>query len=331
MYNIIEVANTHGGNFDYMSSLIDEFSEFKSGFGIKFQAFKYDEIATKDFEWYPVYEKLFFDEEQWNEIIAKAYQTKDVWLDIFDLYGVEILSKNLKSVVGIKLQASVLYNYAVLDALSNVDLLSKKLIINVASFEIDEIDEIIARIENKIKISELLIEIGFQGYPTELNDSGISKIKKIRDNFQNKIVFADHVDGGGVNATILPLLASVLGVDVIEKHIMHSNLPTEYDHFSSLKVSKYREYIGLQEGYLKLNETEFITSKEIEYLEKTIQIPILKIDKKKGEKLNLIDFDFKRSNEVGLNTKELEKLIAKEAVFIKDVKSKKSISKGMLK
>lgn len=29
MCNILEVDNTHGGNFDYVLSLIDEFKEFK--------------------------------------------------------------------------------------------------------------------------------------------------------------------------------------------------------------------------------------------------------------------------------------------------------------
>jgi hypothetical protein len=36
MNYIIEVANTHGGNKDYVMSLIDEFSLFE-GHGMKFQ------------------------------------------------------------------------------------------------------------------------------------------------------------------------------------------------------------------------------------------------------------------------------------------------------
>ena len=58
MYTIIEVANTHGGNQDYLFSLIDLFAEFDFGYGIKFQPIGADELATPDFEWYPVYQKL---------------------------------------------------------------------------------------------------------------------------------------------------------------------------------------------------------------------------------------------------------------------------------
>jgi N,N'-diacetyllegionaminate synthase len=49
-YNIIEVANTHGGSLDYMLSLIEEFEHLdsKERTGIKFQVFKPDGIALKD-------------------------------------------------------------------------------------------------------------------------------------------------------------------------------------------------------------------------------------------------------------------------------------------
>ena len=52
IYNILEVANTHGGDISYILKLLDEFEEFKknNGFGIKFQPFKYNQIATEDFE-----------------------------------------------------------------------------------------------------------------------------------------------------------------------------------------------------------------------------------------------------------------------------------------
>ena len=36
MYQIIEVANVHGGSKEYLLSLLDEFSSFNNGFGIKF-------------------------------------------------------------------------------------------------------------------------------------------------------------------------------------------------------------------------------------------------------------------------------------------------------
>ena len=56
----------------------------------------------------------FFDPGEWRSFIKKASESKDVWLDIFDLYGVEILKNNLLDVRGVKLQTSVLSNFEVI-------------------------------------------------------------------------------------------------------------------------------------------------------------------------------------------------------------------------
>ena len=110
MYYILEVANTHGGDLNYLNSLLDEFSDLNAPkMGIKFQAFKYDQIATEDYEWYETYEKLYFSSNEWKGIINKASQTKDVWLDIFDGYGIEIFNDNFSQIRGIKIQSSVLH------------------------------------------------------------------------------------------------------------------------------------------------------------------------------------------------------------------------------
>ena len=133
IYNILEVANTHGGNVSYIKDLLDEFKDFKKkdGFGIKFQPFKYDQIATNDYEWFKVYKELFIKEDDWKKILDKAFNTKDIWIDIFDLYGISIVRKNLKKIYGLKLQTSILENQEVFKALKNLDISNLKLIIKL--------------------------------------------------------------------------------------------------------------------------------------------------------------------------------------------------------
>ena len=269
MYTIIEVANTHGGNIDYLLSLIDEFVDFKEEIGIKFQPFKYNEIALEDFEWYPVYEKLYFDEGQWSKIISKASETKEVWLDIFDSYGIETLKNNLKNISGLKFQTSVLDNQPVLNNLRDVDLKDKKLIINIAGRELSDIKSKIIFFEDNYNFEEILLEVGFQAYPTNLVDSGLLKIKEIKKNFDNRTVFADHIDGKDINTKILPLIALQSGADVIEKHIMHSSLHTEYDHFSSIDINVFKELMTLMKDYDVLKEQPFINKNEQDYFNKT--------------------------------------------------------------
>ena len=117
-YLIIEIANTHAGNIDYLYGLLDEFAQKETG--IKFQPFKYDEIALDDFEWYPVYQTLFFNEEQWKGIIQKAKKTKDIWIDVFDNYSVKIIEQNLNDITGLKFQVSTLDNVVLFNNLKKI-------------------------------------------------------------------------------------------------------------------------------------------------------------------------------------------------------------------
>lgn len=318
-YFIIEAANCHGGNYQYISDLIKAMSIFKKGFGMKFQAFHPDLIATPDFPSYSLYQKLFFSKEKWAQLINLASKTKDIWLDIFDLYGVEVLKENHPNIHGIKFQSSVLDNYEVFKALGSVDLSKKKLILNVAAKELDEIKKILNRAENVIKPGEILLEFGYQAYPTSVEDSGISKIATIRKYFNNRIVFADHVDGTTDDALWLPVIAAVEGVDVIEKHVMLSGRKTDYDYFSSLTPERFKIMTQNVDIYTKLKEMPFINKKEKEYLSKTLMVPIFKQSKLKGSLIRLDDdFVYRRSGKKGLDINEIKKSLGHFNLLARD-------------
>ncbi len=307
IYNILEVANTHGGDISYILKLLDEFEEFKknNGFGIKFQPFKYNQIATEDFEWYKVYKELYINENDWAKVFDKAYETKDIWIDVFDLYGVSIIQKNLSNIYGLKLQTSILDNQEVYHALQAIDISELKLIINIAGRSKTDIKNIVDKYE-ALNVEELLLEVGFQAYPTDLVDAGLSKIKYLKDNYKHRIVFADHIDGKLQEAETLPLIASILGADIIEKHIMHSTLETKYDGFSSIKFDTYKKIIKSQNNFIPLMGSEFINDSEIKYLNDSYQIPILKAKKNHSSIVSLDDdFIFRRSSLNGLNSKQI--------------------------
>lgn len=309
VYNILEVANTHGGNFEYMISLIDEFKEFDQNTGIKFQPFKYNEIALPDFSWYHVYKELFFSSEQWAKIISKASKHKDIWIDVFDIYSIKIIKENFDKIYGFKFQASVLFNKDVITELSKLNLVNKKIILNISGYEIIEIKKLVSKFKLLFGKAEILLQIGFQGYPTKIDDSGLAKVKIIKSKFDNQLVFADHIDAELEDALWLPVIANILGVNIIEKHVKHSMLHTKYDYYSSLAIDRYKDYIKILNRYNLLSSMDFITNEEKVYLKKSDQIPILKINKHKGELLCWDDFNFKRTDEIGLNTRELEKML----------------------
>lgn len=320
MYNILEVANTHAGNIDYVYSLLEEFSEFKKedNFGIKFQPLKYDKIATSDYEWYNVYVELFFDNNQWKDIINTAYKTKDVWIDLFDEYGIEIIKENIEKVSGIKLQTSILDNNIIYKELEKINLSELNIIINIAGRDKEDINRIIKKY-SLLNAKDIILEVGFQAYPTKLEDSGLSKIKYLKDNYSNKIVFADHIDGKNENAVLLPLIAMMNGADYIEKHIMHSALETKYDHFSSVTIDTYKNLIEKQKNYFPLLSSPFLNTEEKNYIKTTYQIPILNKNKEKYSLLNIDnDLKFRRTNMSGLTLNEINDLVSSYHILSTD-------------
>jgi spore coat polysaccharide biosynthesis protein SpsF (cytidylyltransferase family)/sialic acid synthase SpsE len=330
-YFIIEAANTHGGNFEYLKELIVSFSDYKEGFGMKFQPFHPDTIATKDYSYYKLYEKLFFDKSQWEILITKAASTKHVWLDIFDTYGVDVLNDNIDKIYGIKFQSSVLYNFEVFNALSLTDLSTKKIILNVAAQPIENISETIKRIQNLLKPEEILLEFGYQSYPTSLDDSGYAKIELIKSHFDNRLVFADHIDGKSTTAIVLPVIVAMKGIDIIEKHVMLDK-DTEYDQFSSLTPEKFSEMVSKVKQYVSLNDKPFINQNEEVYLKNTIMIPILKNDKPAGSLFSFEnDFIYRRTGKSGLNVKEIEALQYSFHILSVDKKAGETLQKADFK
>lgn len=320
---IIEVANTHGGSYEYMISLINEFESIQPS-GMKFQPFKYDRIAVKKYKGYELYKKLFFNRNQWKEIIKIANETKEVWLDVFDAYGIDIFAANIDSIYGLKLQTSVLDNITVLEALKGLELNDKKIILNIAGRKKSDIQYYISYFQENYNFNEILLEIGFQSYPTQLLDSGISKIEDTKKTFKKRIVFADHIDGKDIHARILPLIAVIKGADIIEKHVMHSQLPTEYDYFSSINFKVFEQLISDIKSYSLLNEQPYINQNEANYLNSTIQIPILIGDREKGDLISIRDFDFKRTNKQGINYHDLISLLEKGVGKLKKSKENES-------
>ena len=325
-YNILEVANVHAGNEDYMNDLLDEYSEFKDNFGIKFHPFKYDCIALPDFPWYEVYKDLYFSPAQWKKIITKAASTKDVWIDCFDEYTYQIISENLASIKGFKFQTSVLNNKKLIQQFASLELNDKLLILNISGMSLETINSIVAEFQTLLNPKEIILQIGFQSYPTMMEDSGLSKIKLLQNKFSNQLSFADHITPESEDAYLLPVIASLLGVNYIEKHIRLSGEKPKYDFYSSMDITGYKKYLEILMSYSNALEYPFINPKEENYLTSSIQIPVLATNFNAGKipVLNT-DFEFKRSGQTGIRADEIENYINSFHILSKDKKKQETL------
>ena len=318
---ILEVANVHGGNEKAILELIRVTSKHKyKDIGIKFQPFKYDLIALPDYSHYAIYKELFFVEDVWKEIVSFAFEKiGTVWLDLFDLYGVSILEDNFEMVRGIKLQASVLDNLELVRALSDMDLTDRELIINISGYEISDIERFIERF-SILNPKCIILQIGFQGYPTPLEEISLNKISVLQAGFPDyNICFADHLAAEDSFALKIPLLASMAGCTYIEKHICLSRSEAKYDFYSALEPDEIRDVMKDLHNFVDCFGKKFISDGEHEYLAKSIQMPLVNRSMIKGQLVSRQDLVFRRTDQTGLTLSQIDDLQTGLSILEKDL------------
>lgn len=318
---ILELANFHGGSTTKIIKLIRRFSKLNyDNLGIKFQAFKFDKIALSDYSWYKIYKELFISKDKWKEIIDLAYEKfNKVWLDIGDIYGIEIFRENIEKVCGLKLQASALNNLEIINALSKIDLNNKQLIINISGYEISEIENYIIKF-NRLNFKKVILQIGFQGYPTDIEDTSLRKIDIVKDLFlEYEICYADHISADDKHAQYFPIYAYIKGCSYLEKHVCLNRNSCKHDYFSALEYKKVEIILNEIKNVWKSHLSKFIVNSERIYLEKTIEKPIIKNNLNSGQLVSNNDIIYRRTNKIGLNIKELKALQNKFYILHRDL------------
>ncbi len=332
-YLLFEIANSHGGSKEYVHKLIDALPQEKNS-GIKFQVFKYDQLALKDYEWYKVYTKLFFDKPTWGKTLVYAKSKGfDVWVDVFDLYSVEVLKENVRLVTGIKLQSSVLDNLKVLKSLSGVIKGRKiKVILNIAGRELENIRGILANLKTHYFDNEIILQAGFQAYPTDAEDMLLDKIRILKAEFPGLIIsYADHIDGKSPLAFDIPAFATLAGAGHIEKHVCLNRKKTKYDFQSAIEAPECFLLLYKLKECEKILGTRFVAEKETTYLNTTIEKPIASIAIIERDVVNFGNFDFRRTSQKGLTVGEIKDLMKKKYVFAKDVKPGQAVTTSDLR
>lgn len=255
---IAEIANAHQGDVNNLKSLVIASAESGAD-AVKFQWFKYDHIATPDYEWFPVYQKLFISSEVWLETIKLAKELGlEVWIDVFDDWGLDLAKKYLNFIDGFKLPPTVLQHQKLTE---NLFELEKPVLIGVGGWYDSEIDFILAKL-GKSMGNKITLMHGFQGYPTKTEDANLARISYLKQRYGFEVGFADHEDASKELAVNLPIYAFFAGAQVLEKHIILDRSSQGYDYYSSLEpkefslmVSKVEEAM-IAKGNIEVNESQ---------------------------------------------------------------------------
>lgn len=91
--------------------------------------------------------------------------------------------------------------------------------------------------------SRLILQHGFQNYPTLIEHNHIKYIKTLADLFNFPISFTDHTDADDPMALIVPLLSIPFGVRIIEKHITFNRLEKGEDYESALNPEEFKTFV----------------------------------------------------------------------------------------
>ncbi len=90
---------------------------------------------------------------------------------------------------------------------------------------------------------KLVLQHGFQSYPTPLEDNRLRGIAVLKQQFGFPVAFADHTDGDDPMAMIVPLLAIAMGADMVEKHITPDRAAKGEDFEAAFGPAEFKTFV----------------------------------------------------------------------------------------
>lgn len=262
---IAEIAQGFEGNLT-QSKLFIKAASSANADAVKFQLVYADEICTREYKYYELFKSLEISIEDWSEINDYARHLNiDFIVDVFGYRSLETAEKlNLKAV---KVHATDLTN---LDLIKKISLSKiNTVILGVGGAYINEIQDVVQILNNKT----LEILLGFQGYPTEVEDNNISRISFVKDKISKihkdfLIGFAAHPKENDYQ-DIVSVTAIGAGAEIIEKHLTLGKIMKIEDYESALNPDEFHEFVNKVKSsysaYGGHNNPEILSNSEENY------------------------------------------------------------------
>jgi sialic acid synthase SpsE len=324
---IAEIAQGFEGN-EKLSQLLTKGAISTKADAVKFQLVIADELATAEYEHYPLFKSLEMLDDVWLELCSSIQKHgMKVYFDVFGLSSLDIAYK--LNANGVKLSTTEFYNNKLFDAaVEKFD----KVFLSVGGIPVEDIDKKLLDL-NEETIAKICLMYGFQAEPTPLDQNNLNKLKLLKERFpQFEIGFMDHSDGGTEDAFYLPLIALGVGVNVIEKHItLDRNLEIE-DFVSGLSPVAFSKFVTLIRKYEPVfgNVSLALTPLEEKYRNKATKSVVALRDFNVGETIEEQDVALKRTSKP-LNEQSilvLESVIGK--VVLEKVDKDVAITRGQV-
>ncbi|GAH08591.1 unnamed protein product, partial [marine sediment metagenome] len=224
---IAEMACAHQGNINDASDLVDIAVKAKTD-AIQLQVFKKEIYMSPIYKDYGLITQLELSQEEWIRVIDLIKKENILFFAAgYDVESVRLLIN--KEVDAFKVHSSDLSNPEVLKEVAKS---KKPIFLSTGASSFEEIKDALNFLK-KNGSDNIILMHGYQGYPTQLEDTNLNYIKTLKRVFGLNVGFYDHVDGGSILAKIIPIMAIGYGAQVIEKHFILTREDKGVDYQSS--------------------------------------------------------------------------------------------------
>jgi N,N'-diacetyllegionaminate synthase len=189
---------------------------------------------------------------------------------------------------------------------------SKPILLRIGGATLSEIDDVVTAIRNEGN-SDITLLLGVQTYPTDIAQTFIASLPRIRSAFGCAVGLADHIDGALPEAITLPALALAFGATAIEKHITTAREEKLEDFEAALGIEEFGEFVKyLRTAELALGNGEIPTDSEAatRYRMVVRKRVVAARDLPAGTVLAKDDVAFKRADH-GLPAEDLNRIVGK--------------------
>ena len=272
----------------------------------KFQLVYADELATPDYKYYDLFQSLEMGDDVWKSLADYAAELGiRLYLDIFGRQSMH-LAVQIR-VPAVKLHSTDIANIGLLEEVASSSI--PKVLFGVGGGFPDELE----RAVNILSEKQLVVLLGFQGYPTPDEANQIVRVSLLAERFKSLhpgvvMGFADHARTDSPLKYAIPATAIGAGARVLEKHLTLGQVMKLEDYESALNPDEFAEFCWVaRDCALAYGETSDsancgMSSAEEEYRKAIRRNVVVLHDLGAGVRLKPTDLVLKRSSAEGALT-----------------------------
>ena len=274
-YIYAETAFHHEGDKDYLIQLVNEAK--KSGVnGVKFQVLiELNDFMSSKHSAFTQAKDWILTLEEWNDVFK---YTQTLGLDII-LMPLDIRAFELSVLFDIKQIEIHSVSFKDKKLLSKLEENTIPLILGIGGRTLEEIDGVVKRYKDR----EITLMVGFQSYPSELEDIKLGRIKELARMYPKcTIGYADHSSYNNEMAIVSNEYAYILGARTFEKHIALEEGKERIDFQSAVSAEKIltiKKRLDFLDKLLNLDKNDLfvMNEKEVNYRNRQ-KLPVTKYD-----------------------------------------------------